>query len=199
MRPQASSGQSVQVGHTHAPLRESGAVVCWGGNGSGQTDAPPGVYRAVAAGASHSCGVRDQGRWFAGERFRGSNGPAPWQVSGSQRRVELRLRAARVGWRGLLGRQGLPPGGGTAGAVSLRGSRILAHVCTAESGPLTAGAPSMRTCREATPPRGTYVSVSAGFLQLRNYGVGRGHVLGGGIGEQRRLCHRERAQSRRWT
>ena len=33
-------------------------VVCWGANWDGQTDAPEGKFRAVSAGAGHSCGVR---------------------------------------------------------------------------------------------------------------------------------------------
>ena len=39
-------------------LRSDAAIVCWGDNEDGQTDAPAGAYIAVAAGRSHSCALR---------------------------------------------------------------------------------------------------------------------------------------------
>ena len=43
-------------------LRESGAITCWGENENGETDVPPGVYRAVSVGlVSYTCAVRENG------------------------------------------------------------------------------------------------------------------------------------------
>lgn len=47
-------------------LRQSGAVVCWGGSAlevsiRGLTDVPPGRYRSVSMGAGHACAVRESG------------------------------------------------------------------------------------------------------------------------------------------
>ena len=38
-------------------LRTDSAVVCWGANGFGQTEAPDGQYASVTAGGEHSCGL----------------------------------------------------------------------------------------------------------------------------------------------
>ena len=80
--PPAGSFTAVSAGQEHTcAIRESGAIECWGSNiayrpvavreseeealyeaiPAGQTDAPVGAFRAVAAGSSHSCGVRSDG------------------------------------------------------------------------------------------------------------------------------------------
>ncbi|MCY3953136.1 MAG: hypothetical protein OXG69_11425, partial [bacterium] len=42
-------------------LRTDGTIACWGGNDSGQSDAPDGQYTAIAAGHSHTCAIRADG------------------------------------------------------------------------------------------------------------------------------------------
>ena len=66
---------SARRSHTCA-IRTNGAIKCWGKNGyywgrpatgetgfteTGQTDAPPGNFRAVAAGWNHTCAIRNTG------------------------------------------------------------------------------------------------------------------------------------------
>ena len=66
---------AVSAGSWHTcGLRTSGKITCWGLDGlplydseadevqiieTGQTDAPPGNFRAVAAGSTHTCGIRE--------------------------------------------------------------------------------------------------------------------------------------------
>ena len=80
--PPAGSFAAVSTGHDHTcAIRASSAIECWGSNSvyrplavqgegeeieyeaipAGQADAPAGAFRAVAAGLSHSCGVRESG------------------------------------------------------------------------------------------------------------------------------------------
>ena len=42
-------------------IRSDGTAVCWGGNLSGQADAPTGGFKTVSAGGWHSCGIRSDG------------------------------------------------------------------------------------------------------------------------------------------
>ena len=52
---------AVAVGASHScgiRLNFNSTVACWGGNSSGQADAPTGHFTAIATGAYHSCGVR---------------------------------------------------------------------------------------------------------------------------------------------
>jgi hypothetical protein len=42
-------------------LSEAGDVSCWGDNDYGQTDAPSGLFKYIAAGLAHVCGVREDG------------------------------------------------------------------------------------------------------------------------------------------
>ncbi len=50
------------VGGTHScGVRLDGTASCWGANGFGQKDVPPGRYQALAAGGEHSCGLLDDG------------------------------------------------------------------------------------------------------------------------------------------
>lgn len=65
MQADAPSGvyRAVSLGGVFAcALRESGAVVCWGENESGQTDAPSGRFLMVSAGLlDHACALRESG------------------------------------------------------------------------------------------------------------------------------------------
>ena len=53
-----SAGGSSGGGH-NCGLREDGTIACWGANSVGQSDAPPGLFKAVTAGGFHSCGLRE--------------------------------------------------------------------------------------------------------------------------------------------
>ena len=53
---------SVSAGRLHScGVRTDGAVVCWGANDDGQTDAPSGQFSDISAGRDHSCGARTDG------------------------------------------------------------------------------------------------------------------------------------------
>ena len=43
-------------------LSEEGEVACWGGNSRGESDVPPGSWRAIDAGDHQTCGIDDAGR-----------------------------------------------------------------------------------------------------------------------------------------
>ena len=58
--PQAVVVVSVGAEHTCA-IRGSGWVICWGLNGYGQNEVPPGFYRSVSAGETHTCVVHRSG------------------------------------------------------------------------------------------------------------------------------------------
>ena len=49
------------AGHACALTADTGAVVCWGDNRFGQTDAPAEEFRALSAGFAHTCGLRPDG------------------------------------------------------------------------------------------------------------------------------------------
>ena len=61
--PVVDPAVAVSMNSLHAcVLRESGAITCWGYNENGETDVPPGVYRAVSVGlVSYTCAVRENG------------------------------------------------------------------------------------------------------------------------------------------
>ena len=55
-----------------------GTATCWGSDRSGQSDAPHGRFKAVAAGREHSCGLRADGTvicWGA-DRYGQTDAPA---------------------------------------------------------------------------------------------------------------------------
>ena len=65
-QPDAPDGHfravTTSVGGRHScGLRSDGAVMCWGSNLQGQTDAPAGSFKAIAAGTEFSCGLRTDG------------------------------------------------------------------------------------------------------------------------------------------
>jgi hypothetical protein len=54
-------------------------VACWGGNFSGQATPPAGVFSQVAAGESHTCGLRADGTvacWGGDNSFGQATPPA---------------------------------------------------------------------------------------------------------------------------
>ena len=63
--------RAVAVGEYHScALNTAGHIKCWGSNRSGETDAPEGVYTAIAA-AFDSCALRADGTvtcWGRGEQ-----------------------------------------------------------------------------------------------------------------------------------
>ncbi len=53
---------AISAGTKHScGLRTDGAIICWGWNRYGQSEAPPGVFEVVSAGTFHSCGLRTNG------------------------------------------------------------------------------------------------------------------------------------------
>ena len=71
--PAAPRYIAVSAGDNHTcAIRDTGAIVCWGLNDDGQTDASEGSFTAVSAGREHTCAIRESGAiecWGAtGER-----------------------------------------------------------------------------------------------------------------------------------
>ena len=53
---------AVSAGSNHTcAIRASGEIACWGANGFGQADAPPGVFTTISAGERHTCAIRANG------------------------------------------------------------------------------------------------------------------------------------------
>ena len=68
--PRRYTAIAVRTGHACA-ITESAAVVCWGGNEYGQTEAPPGRYTAITSSKWGSCALAEIGKqvcWGKGER-----------------------------------------------------------------------------------------------------------------------------------
>ena len=53
--------RSVPDGFHNCAIRDTGEVVCWGYDESGQSRPPGGTFASVSAGDFHTCGVRDTG------------------------------------------------------------------------------------------------------------------------------------------
>ena len=65
--------------HHTCGLKPDGTVECWGRNDDGQSSAPSGSFRAVAAGRWHTCGLRTGNTvvcWGDSARLREAPGPA---------------------------------------------------------------------------------------------------------------------------
>ena len=76
--PPAASGPSSQAWTTLARIATDDSIACWGAIDFGQSDAPAGAYKAVAAGAGHSCAIAADGTiacWGAND-FGKSDAPA---------------------------------------------------------------------------------------------------------------------------
>ena len=58
VRPEAASQRSPPAGVIPAGCARMRPSSCWGDNDYGETDAPAGTFKAVAAGVGHSCGLR---------------------------------------------------------------------------------------------------------------------------------------------
>ena len=59
VRTTTATATAIANGGFHScDIRADQAIVCWGYNTYGQTNAPPGQYTAIAAGYTHSCAIR---------------------------------------------------------------------------------------------------------------------------------------------
>ncbi|MYL09111.1 MAG: hypothetical protein F4015_06450, partial [Acidimicrobiia bacterium] len=56
---QTTESTIVASGWDHScAIKADGSIVCWGNNGHGQSDAPPGQYTAIDTGGIYSCAIR---------------------------------------------------------------------------------------------------------------------------------------------
>ena len=108
-------------------VRESGAVVCWGENSDGQTDAPSGSFRSISVGGTgvfgaHVCGVHRSGAvvcWGANDHGQADAPSGSYRlVSAGGRHTCALLESGEIACWGenVRGRTDAPPG--TYGSVS---------------------------------------------------------------------------------
>jgi alpha-tubulin suppressor-like RCC1 family protein len=76
-QPEVAVQLSVGEGHS-CLINNCGKVRCWGENGYGEINAPPGVFTAVAAGRDHSCALDSNGnpRCWGDSRYGQTQHPA---------------------------------------------------------------------------------------------------------------------------
>ena len=93
-------------------VRESGAVVCWGENSDGQTDAPSGSFRSVSVGGTGVFGAQrvwrtpiGRSRLLGGQRPRSSGTLLPGATGWFQCGWSSHLRATGIRRDRLLGRK----------------------------------------------------------------------------------------------
>lgn len=153
--PLVDSGYFVICG-----VRPDGTLRCWGDNGYGQLNAPPGTFRAVSSGRYHACGLRPDGTvtcW--GSNIDGeSNAPTGTFASvsaGIDLTCGVRADHTVRCWGNDDRGQASPPPGAFRSVSAGR-----SHAC----GIRTDGTLSCwggDNAAQVTPPPGTFLSVSA--------------------------------------
>ena len=116
--------RSISVGDNHVcGLRQSGAIACWGTDGSGKTAAPEGIFVAVAAGGEFTCALRDDGSphcWgnTAGWQTGASHGPFVAITAGWGHACGQATDGSVECWGDRWGAQRLVPSGSSFAAIS---------------------------------------------------------------------------------
>ncbi|MDE0498532.1 MAG: leucine-rich repeat domain-containing protein [Acidimicrobiaceae bacterium] len=153
---------SVSAGYGHTcGVKSGGAVVCWGDDVAGESDAPSGSFTAVSAGGSHSCGLKTDGTaacW--GDDTHGQSAAPTGSFSavsaGGSHSCGVKTDGAVVCWGDDTHGQSVAPSGSFS-AVSAGGS----HSC----GVKTDGAVVCwgdDTHGQSVAPSGSFSAVSAG-------------------------------------
>ena len=152
-----SVGQDFSCG-----LRAEGAIVCWGQNGFGRAEAPPGSFRALSAGITHACALRtDDTIACWGDNDDGQTdapaGAFSTLEAGEHHSCAVRASGAVVCWgENRSGETNVP--GGSFSAVSAG----AAHSCGLRTNG-TVACWGYNLYGESDPPPGTFLAVSAGY------------------------------------
>ena len=170
--PPSGEFLSVSAGWAHTcGIRTDRAVECWGSDEDGQSSAPAGEFRSVSAGRWHTCGVRTDGRaecWGGGEPFHLTSIPRGLR-SGLSSVSATEFQSCGVRQDGLIGCWG-------QGAPS---PRFLFFTEVSAGGGHSCGIRTNGTVAcwgnndqgQATPPAGTFTSISASMDGRRTCGV----------------------------
>jgi hypothetical protein len=162
--PTAAVPSLIDAGYGHnCRIRDTGTVVCWGSNVSGQTTAPAGTFAAVSAGDYHTCGVRTTGTiacW--GNSGNGETTPPPGLFTSVSAGNGYTCGIRDIGTIACWGEndygQTTAPAG-TFTAVSAGGE----HTCGLRTtGTIACWGSDFSG--EAIPPAGTFTAVSAGHV-----------------------------------
>ena len=154
----------ISSGAWHAcGLRASGAVVCWGSNDYGQTDAPGGAFSAVSAGGSHTCGLRTSGAvecWGRNDDGRADapSGSFSAVSAGANHTCGLRASGAVECWgRNDDGRADAPSGSFSAVSAG------VSHTCGLRTNGAVECWGGRNDYSQTDAPGGSFSAVSAGW------------------------------------
>ena len=139
-------------------LRDTGAVECWGWDRYGEVSAPVGTFVSISAGGSHTCGLRDTGEvecW--GQDNAGQSSPTVGTFvsvsAGAYQTCGVRDTGAVVCWGGN-------PYAPAGKFISVSAGHHQ-HTCgVRDTGEVECW--GQDTSGEASPPAGTFASVSVG-------------------------------------
>ena len=159
---ETNASTTITSGSRHScAIKADGSIACWGNNGYGQSDPPPGRYTAIAAGDLHSCAIRTDSTiacW--GDNGSGQSDPPPGQftavAAGNVFSCAIRADGTIACW-GINsdGRSDPPPGHYTA--ISAGNS----HSCAIRADD-TVACWGRNDSGQADPPSGQYAVVEAG-------------------------------------
>ncbi len=155
---------SVGVSHT-CGLKTDGSVACWGSNASGQAPATPlpGPFTSISAGDNHNCGVKTDGSvacWGLNTSGQASppTGTNFASVSaGGSHTCAVKTNGSATCWGSNASGQAPTAPAGTFSSLAAGAN----HTCAVQSdGTLVCC--GLNSSGQATPPAGSFVSVSAG-------------------------------------
>ena len=150
----ATAGSAVEVssgGGQACALATDATMACWGDNGLGATNAPPGTYLQVAAGQLHSCGLRTDGSatcWGYGGYSETGTYAGPFVQITAGANQSCAPDGVGFCWGGAG-----PAPAGTYTQLSAGGGF--------QCGVTTSGA--LACTANLVPPAGTFIQVSAGW------------------------------------
>ncbi len=162
VRTTVATATAIANGGFHScDIRADQAIVCWGYNSYGQTNAPPGQYTAIAAGYTHSCAIRtDQTIACWGNNQHGQTNAPPGQytaiAAGYTHSCAIRTDQTIACWgNNQHGQTNAPPGQYTAIAAG------YTHSCAIRTDQTIACWGNNQHGQTNAPP-GQYTAIAAG-------------------------------------